>query len=199
MIRRLSTSLPPPPPTPDRRVVVTGLGAITPFGNIQSSWDSILRGETATRISDNLVKSDLKLPTHYVASIPSTFDPAPYLTNSRAQSVHFIALALAAATDALQDSGLISEKDGDKNHLLSVPERTGVAIGAGVGSLLEVTSSHNTLQTRGLRRLTPYFVPRTLINLAAGHVSMKFNLRGPNHSCATACATGAHSIGDAWH
>jgi 3-oxoacyl-[acyl-carrier-protein] synthase II len=148
----------------------------------------------------------LALPTHVVASIPDSFDPAPYLTNARAQSVPFIALALAAATEALQDAGLITTNhdetqtvtENDNHHVLSVPERTGVAIGAGVGSLAEVTSSHTTLETRGLRRLTPYFVPRTLINLAAGHVSMKFNLRGPNHSCATACATGAHSVGDAY-
>ena len=185
-----------PPPTPDRRVVVTGMGAVTPFGNLQTTWQALLRGDTAVRSHPLLAASELNLPTSYVASIPSTFDPAPYLTNSRAQSVHFIAFALAAATEALQDAGLLSSTT--PATLLSSPQRTGVAIGAGVGSLTEVTSSHTTLETRGLRRLTPYFVPRTLINLAAGHVSMKFNLRGPNHSCATACATGAHSVGDAY-
>jgi 3-oxoacyl-[acyl-carrier-protein] synthase II len=127
--------------------------------------------------------------------VPDSFDPLPYLTNRSAQSVNFIAYALAAATDALEDAGLLSKTDGS---LLSSPERTGVAVGAGVGSLKEVTTSNETLETRGLRRLTPFFVPRTLINLAAGHISMKFNLRGPNHSVATACATGAHSVGDAY-
>jgi 3-oxoacyl-[acyl-carrier-protein] synthase II len=209
LLRHLSTAPPPlprPPPIADRRVVVTGLGAVTPFGHLQPTWEALLAGKTATRTSTQLASSDLALPTHVVASIPDSFDPAPYLTNARAQSVPFIALALAAATEALQDAGLITTNhdetqtvtENDNHHVLSVPERTGVAIGAGVGSLAEVTSSHTTLETRGLRRLTPYFVPRTLINLAAGHVSMKFNLRGPNHSCATACATGAHSVGDAY-
>jgi 3-oxoacyl-[acyl-carrier-protein] synthase II len=177
-----------PPPIPDRRVVVTGIGAITPFGNIQATWDALLRGETATRCDPELAK--------VVATVPESFDPTQYYTNSRAQSVNFIAYALASASDALSDANLL---DSDESmSLLSSPERTGVAMGAGVGSLTEVTTSYTTLETRGIRRLTPFFVPRTLINLAAGHVSMKYNLRGPNHSVATACATGAHSIGDAY-
>ena len=193
---RRITALSKPPPIPDRRVVVTGLGSITPFGDTQTTWSALLRGETATRVHSELADSPLNLPSHVVATVPDTFDPLPYLTNRSAQSVNFIAYALAAATDALEDAGLLSPTD--EKSLLSLPERTGVAMGAGVGSLKEVTTSNETLETRGLRRLTPFFVPRTLINLAAGHVSMKFNLRGPNHSVATACATGAHSIGDAY-
>jgi len=199
-MKRCFSTLSRPPPIPDRRVVVTGIGAITPFGNIQSTWDAILEGKTATRTNLDLANSELNLPSHVVATVPESFDAASYLTNARAQSVNFIAFALAATTDALEDAGLLKSDDTDATikHLVSLPERTGVAVGAGVGSLAEVTSAHTTLETRGVRRLTPFFVPRTLINLAAGHVSMKFNLRGPNHSVATACATGAHSIGDAY-
>jgi hypothetical protein len=107
LLRHLSTAPPPlprPPPIADRRVVVTGLGAVTPFGHLQPTWEALLAGKTATRTSTQLASSDLALPTHVVASIPDSFDPAPYLTNARAQSVPFIALALAAATEALQDA-----------------------------------------------------------------------------------------------
>ena len=99
--------------------------------------------------------------------------------------------ALAAAKEALEDANFSAETKEEQ-------VRSGIALGAGIGSLEEIVSASETLNSpRGLRRLSPYFIPRTLVNLAAGNISLKYNLKGPNHSCITACATGAHSIGDA--
>jgi 3-oxoacyl-[acyl-carrier-protein] synthase II len=180
--------MPPNPAT--RRVVVTGLGTVNPLGNnVPSSWDRLLTGESAVDWVPEFV--DAGLPVQIGATVSSDFDPAPFLSNSRAESVRFVALAMAAATEALADAGWSPQTDHDRN-------RTGVALGAGIGSLDEITGAFETLDRGGgLRRLTPYFIPRTLVNMAAGNVSLKWGLRGPNHCAVTACATGAHAIGDA--
>ena len=174
----------------DRRVVVTGVGMVSPFGSgVDVAWESIVSGQTATRHVPWL-EAEHGLPVHVAALVPRVddddidsdrpFDASCVLTNTRTQDVGFISLALGAASEALGDSGVLDAPGFD-------PRRAGVAMGAGVGSLAEVTSAFETLSgPRGLRRLSPFFVPRTLVNLAAGHVSMAFDLRGPNHCVATA-------------
>ena len=205
-------ALPPRPPAPDRRVVVTGMGCVSPFGQgLAHTWGRLRDGSVATRCVAKFEESGL--PCHVAAPVPrvgdageggsmevtgaALFDSANFVDNSRTQGVNFIALALAASAEAVEDSGLGGKDELDPS-LVNL-DRAGVAIGAGIGSLAEITAGSDTLAgPRGLRKLSPFFVPRTLINLAAGHVSMKYALRGPNHCCVTACATGAHSIGDAF-
>mmetsp|Transcript_7490 Transcript_7490/g.9004 ORF Transcript_7490/g.9004 Transcript_7490/m.9004 type:complete len:429 (+) Transcript_7490:180-1466(+) len=181
-----------------RKVVVTGLGLITPLGgNVSQSWSRLIRGETGVSALDASIigSGDKALPCHVAAQVDKdSLETDKWISNSRSQGATFITYALGAAYEALQDANWPPNDDSTYD-----PTRTGVAIGSGIGSAVEeVTLASQTFDgSRGLRRLSPYFVPRLLINQAAGHVSIEHNLQGPNHSCVTACASGAHSIGDA--
>ncbi|KAG1711054.1 hypothetical protein DVH05_013771 [Phytophthora capsici] len=184
------------PPTPNRRVVVTGLGAVTPFGvGVSRSWDALLDSQCAIRTVDALADTDLKCTIG--AAVPRGEGDGAFRTkdwvnlkNLRAQEPDFIAFTLAAADEALKDSGWSPQSDEER-------ERAGVAIGAGMGNIQEVMDVGQLIKDKKYRRVSPFFVTRILINLAAGHVSIEHGLKGPNHSCVTACATGSHSIGDA--
>jgi len=168
-----------------RRVVVTGIGAVTPLGgSAKQSWTRLIRGSTATSYDEEL--------GFVVARVPQ-IELQDGRKWTKAQSVPVIQYAILAAEEALADAAW-PPSSGNHN-----PERTGVAIGTGIGaSTAEVKAAIEAMQSpRGVRALSPYFVPRLLLNMAAGHVSMAFDLRGPNHSVTTACATGSHSIGDA--
>lgn len=137
-----------------------------------------------------------KLISKVVATVPvgkgeGDFDEDVWLRteNSRAVS-RFIAYALCAADEALRDAKWVPSEIGEK-------ERTGVSIGAGTGSICDIANAAKLISNKRLHRLSPFFIPRILINMASGHVSMKYGFKGPNHAAVTACATGAHSIGDA--
>ncbi|KAG6977279.1 hypothetical protein JG688_00000514 [Phytophthora aleatoria] len=185
-----------PPPAPNRRVVVTGLGAVTPFGvGVSRSWDALLDSQCAIQTVDAL--ADTGLSCTIGAAVPRGEGDGAFRTkdwvnlkNLRAQEPDFIAFTLAAAEEALKDSGWSPQSDEER-------ERAGVAIGAGMGNIQEVMDVGQLIKDKKYRRVSPFFITRILINLAAGHVSIEHGLKGPNHSCVTACATGSHSIGDA--
>ncbi|KAG6610077.1 beta-ketoacyl-acyl-carrier-protein synthase II [Phytophthora cinnamomi] len=197
LARSLSTlSFAPPPPVPPRRVVVTGLGAVTPFGvGVARAWEKVLDSQCAIQSLDMLLNSGLNCTVG--ATVPRGDEDGAFHTvdwtnpkSFRAQEVDHVAMALAAADEAIKDSGWTPESDEER-------ERAGVAIGAACGNIQEVMDVGQLIKEKKFRRVTPFFVPRILINLAAGHVSIEHGLKGPVHSCVTACATGSHSIGDA--
>lgn len=196
--------LPPPRPAAGRRVVVTGLGAVTPLGRgVGPTWDRLVAGGCAVRA---LKAEDLRLPgdasgrtlehlpSRVAAAVPrgkgeAEFDEEAWTKDNKSIS-GFIAYALCAADEALRDANWLPSEDEKK-------ERTGVSIGGGIGSISDILDASQMIVENRLRRLSPYFIPKILINMAAGHVSMRYGFQGPNHAAVTACATGAHSIGDA--
>ncbi|TDH65870.1 hypothetical protein CCR75_001318 [Bremia lactucae] len=197
IVRGFSTlSFHAPPLAPCRRVVVTGLGAVTPFGvGVNRSWNALLDSQCAIKTLDTLVHTGLSCTIG--ASVPRKNEDGAFITrnwvnpkNIRAQEPDFIAFALAAADEALKDSGWSPQSDEER-------ERAGVAIGAGMGNIQEIMDVGQLITEKKYKRVSPFFITRILINLAAGHVSIEHGLKGPNHSCVTACATGCHSIGDA--
>jgi 3-oxoacyl-[acyl-carrier-protein] synthase II len=179
-----------------KRVVVTGMGIVSPLGaGIKANWQRLIAGESGIRSIQSFDTSDL--PVTIGAQVPQG-DASSGLFNiddwiepkERRKMDDFIVYAIAAATEAVRDAGWEPE---DEESL----ERTGVMIGSGIGGLPGIYDASVTLHDRGPRRVSPFFIASTLINLASGHVSIRFGFKGPNHSAVTACATGAHSIGDA--
>ena len=179
-----------------RRVVVTGLGMVTPLGcGVEPSWSRILAGESGAGPITTFDVSDL--PAQIACNIPrgdgsnGTFNPDDWMEPKEQRKVDdFIVFAMAAATQALRDSGWKPESYEDQIA-------TGVAIGSGIGGLGGIYDASLLLKERGPRRLSPFFIPGRLSNLAAGYVSIEHGLKGPNHAVVTACSTGAHAIGDA--
>lgn len=182
-----------------RRVVVTGLGMISPFGyGVNESWSRIIRSEsgikpiTAFDVSDITTKIGGMVPLASSAEdardgrfwVDGVIEPKDQRKMDR-----FIMYAIAAAKEAVEDSGWKPDAEGC--------ERTGVIIGSGIGGLPKISETSLVLQEKGPRRVSPYFIPASLINLAAGHVSIIHGFKGPNHAPVTACASGAHAIGDA--
>lgn len=172
-----------------RRVVVTGLGLITPLGvGVEKSWSGLLAG-----------KPGIKRITHFDASAFPTqiagevegFNPEDYIEPKEIKKMdRFIHFGIAASTMAMEDSGLkIDETNAD---------RVGVIVGAGMGGLPAIEHYHRIMLEKGPRRITPFFIPMLIINLAAGQISIRFGAKGPNVAPATACATGSHAIGDAF-
>ncbi|KAL4361334.1 hypothetical protein GQ457_04G024800 [Hibiscus cannabinus] len=204
-----SISLPPPPLPSPRRVVVTGLGLVTPLGcGVETTWERLIEGRCGIRA---VAPEDLKMNafdkqtqmltfdhlTSKVAAIvprgtgPAEFNQDLWLNAKDQRSVaRFISYALCAADEALKDAKWVPTDQEEK-------ERTGVSIGGGTGSISDILDAAQMICEKRLRRLSPFFIPRILINMASGHVSMKYGFQGPNHAAVTACATGAHSIGDA--
>ncbi|MDR2781546.1 MAG: beta-ketoacyl-ACP synthase II [Holosporaceae bacterium] len=182
-----------------KRVAVTGLGMVSPLAvNVQESWQRLLNCESGIKKIISFDVSDIasqiagQVPSKNVEQKASTlFDPAEYVTSKDLNRIDtFILYAIAAATEAIRDAGLESMSDEEK-------EDTGVIIGSGIGGLPIIYNTSVNLSENGPRRVSPFFIPACLINLASGHVSIKFGLKGPNHSVVTACATGTHAIGDA--
>ena len=180
-----------------RRVVVTGLGMVTPLGcGVEPTWSKLIAGESGIgRLDDVLDVSDL--PTKIGGRIPrgngsdGTYDPDKWMEPKEQRKVDdFIVYAMAAARQAL---------DSAHWHPRSYEDQiaTGVLIGSGIGGLEGIYDASLTLKERGPRRISPFFIPGRLINLASGYVSIAFGLKGPNHAVVTACSTGAHAIGDA--
>ena len=179
-----------------RRVVVTGLGLVTPLGgNTQTTWDNLIAGRSGIRRIDRFDVSDL--PTKIAGLIPSgdsgegNYNPDDWLDPKEQRKIdHFIAYGVAAASQALQDSGWKATSEEDQC-------RAGVMIGSGIGGLQKIYEASIVLEKVGPKRVSPFFIPSALINEISGHVSIKYGLKGPNHANVTACSTGAHAIGDA--
>ena len=178
-----------------RRVVVTGIGAVTPLGSdIEVTWERLLESESGARTIESFDVSDL--PAKVACQVPAgnqrgAFDADAWLEPKEQRKVdQFIIYGIAAAEQALRDSGWVAETNNDQI-------RSGVLLGSGIGGLPAIENASIVVKERGPRRLSPFFIPAALINLMSGHVSIRNNLRGPNHAVVTACATGAHAIGDA--
>ncbi|NBB70001.1 MAG: beta-ketoacyl-ACP synthase II [Alphaproteobacteria bacterium] len=179
-----------------RRVVVTGLGLVTPLGDgVEANWRRLIAGESGIRGIDRFEVADL--PSRIAGMVPAKdapggFDPDRYLAPKEQRKISlFILYAVAAAAQAVRDAGLDGELSDD------VRERIGVQVGSGIGGLPEIYDTSITLHDKGPRRVSPFFIPSALINLASGNISIRYGFKGPNHSAVTACATGAHAIGDA--
>ncbi|MEK7266970.1 MAG: beta-ketoacyl-ACP synthase II [Nitrospirota bacterium] len=172
-----------------RRVVVTGVGIITPVGiGVEESWKGLVEGRSGIR---KLTRFDASAFATQIAGEVEGFNPEDYIEPKEIKKMdRFIHLAIAASDMAVKDSGL---KITDSNA-----ERVGVIIGSGMGGLGAIEHYHSVLLEKGPRRITPFFIPMLIINLAGGHVSMKYGAKGPISAVATACATGSHSIGDAF-
>ena len=179
-----------------RRVVVTGLGMVTPLGSgVENTWSRLLAGESgAVRVTEFDVSD---LPSQIACRIPrgdgsnGTFNPDLSMEPKEQRKVDdFIIFAMGAADEAIADSGWKPETEEDRYA-------TGVLIGSGIGGIGGIVEAGITLHERGPRRISPFFIPGRLINLASGYVSIKHGLKGPNHAVVTACSTGAHAVGDA--
>ena len=179
-----------------RRVVVTGLGMVTPLGcGVEKSWQRLIAGESGARRVDQFNVSDL--PSKIACMIPrgdgtnGTYNPDRWMEPKEQRKVdEFITFAMCAAHQALDDAGW---RPADYNSQV----RSGVMIGSGIGGIEGIAETAIVLKERGPRRVSPFFIPGRLINLAGGYVSIAFGLKGPNHAVVTACSTGAHAIGDA--
>ncbi len=178
-----------------RRVVVTGMGLVTPLGEgVAQCWGRLLQSNSGVRRIDSFDVSDL--PAKIAALVPvgqkpGQFDSDKFVSSKDARRMDkFIVFALGAAVQAVEDSGWLPESEEDC-------DRTGVMIGSGIGGLQTIEEGAILVHEKGPRRLSPFFIPSSLINLASGHVSIRYGFTGPNHSVVTACSTGAHAIGDA--
>lgn len=173
-----------------RRVVVTGLGCVSPVGNtVADSWSSVLAGTPGIDLITHFDASNLSCK---FAGEVKRFNIADYIPEKEARHMdRFIHLGLAAACQAVADSGLpTGEALGDE-----LATRIGCNIGSGIGGLPLIERMHGELVERGPRRISPFFVPATIINMISGHVSIKFGFKGPNIAVVTACTTGLHAIG----
>ena len=179
-----------------RRVVVTGLGMVSPLGcGVEPTWKRILNGESGARRIESFDVSDLQ--TKYACTVVrgdgsnGTFNPDKWMEPKDQRKVDdFIIFGMAAAGQALDDANWHPETEEDKCA-------TGTMIGSGIGGLSGIAETALLLKERGPRKVSPFFIPGRLINLASGYVSIQHGLKGPNHSVVTACSTGAHAIGDA--
>jgi 3-oxoacyl-[acyl-carrier-protein] synthase II len=185
-----------------RRVVVTGIGLVTPLAaGREATWQRLLEGRSGANVIEHFKVDDL--PCRIACLVPRVdgrgggagdahaFDPDKAMSAKEQRRVDdFILFAMGAADEAIADSDFPRETDEQKN-------RAGVLIGSGIGGLNVIADNTLLLEREGPRKISPFFIPSALINLAAGQVSIRYGLRGPNHAVVTACATGAHAIGDA--
>ena len=201
-----------------RRVVVTGMGAMTPLGpTLVESWKALLSlSSTSTSTSNNPAMTTFtqalewqQLPDEQFARELEAAKALPCQVAAPVQchdlahdprTPRFVQLTLAAGREALQQAQLVSQDNDNDNNTLSYqgdPTRIGVCVGSGMSGVREIVEAARLVDQRGLRRLSPHFVPKVLSNSAAGRLSLSYGLRGPNHSVATACAAGTHALGDA--
>jgi len=172
-----------------RRVVITGLGMITPLGiGVKESWEGLIAGRSGIKRITQFDSSNF--PTKIAGEIQD-FNPEDYIEYKEIKKMdRFIHFAIAATKMAMDDSGL--------QITASNAEKVGVIVGSGIGGLHAIEHYHSVLLEKGPRRITPFFIPMLVINLASGQISIRFGAKGPNSAVATACATGSHSIGDAY-
>ena len=179
-----------------RRVVVTGLGLVSPLGcGVDASWNRLIAGESGLGPITRFDAGDL--PCRIAAELPAgdtaegLWNPDDWMEKREQRKVDpFILYGIAAAQQAVEDSGWQPEDEDARC-------RTGVMLGSGIGGLTTIADTAITLHEKGPRRISPFFIPAALINLISGQVSIRFGFKGPNHAVVTACATGAHAIGDA--
>lgn len=171
----------------DRQVVVTGVGVLSPVGlTAASSWKNALAGESGVGLITKFDTSDYFVK---IAAEVRGFDPMQFMDSKQARrSSRFVQFAVAAAAEALNDSG----------HELSNPERVGCSIGVGIGSILGLYENSVSLHERGPKKVSPFFIPYTITNMAAGVVAIAHGLKGPNICPSTACTSGTHAIGEAF-
>ena len=173
-----------------RRVVVTGMGAITPVGNdVATTWRSILDGRSGAA---PITKFDTaNFPVTFACEVKG-FDASLYMDRKEAKRADwYTQYAVAAAVQAMKDAGLDETNMGD-------PDRIGVIVGSGIGGLKSFEEQHDVYRERGQSKISPFFIPMFIADIAAGIVSMRFNAKGPNYATVSACATSAHAIGDAY-
>jgi 3-oxoacyl-[acyl-carrier-protein] synthase II len=173
-----------------RRVVITGVGAVSPLGcGNMKNWDALVSGKSGVGLITRFDASNLPVK---IAAEVTDFNAEEFIDKKEVKKMDlFIQYALAAAHYAMEDSGLIIN---DENA-----ERVGVLVGAGLGGLPSIERYHTLLNEGGFKKLSPFFIPMLIINLAPGHISIKYGAKGPNISSVSACATSTHSIGDAYH
>src|SRR5262244_60016 len=179
-----------------RRVVVTGLGMVTPLGcGVEPTWDRLIKGESGAKKIEKFDVSDIACKIACV--IPrgdgsnATYNPDQWMEPKEQRKVdEFIVFAMCAARQALDDAGWRPKSHEEQTT-------TGVLIGSGIGGIEGIAETAVALHEKGPRRVSPFFIPGRIINLASGFVSIAFGLKGPNHAVVTACSTGAHAIGDA--
>ncbi|WP_413493354.1 beta-ketoacyl-ACP synthase II [Shewanella baltica] len=169
-----------------RRVVVTGLGLVTPVGNtVDTTWKALISGKSGIA---PITKFDASEFTTRFSGSVKDFDVEQYLTKKDARKMDlFIQYGMAAGIQAIQDSGLDMSKEN--------PGRVGTAIGAGMGGMWLIEQGHSALMNGGPRKVSPFFVPSTIINMISGHLSIMYGMKGPNFAVTTACTTGVHNIG----
>ncbi len=172
-----------------RRVVVTGLGLVTPIGiGVSESWENALKGKSGI---GRITRFDPTAFSTQIAGEVKGFNPEDYMDKSEVRKMdRFIHFALAAAKEAVEDSGLEIEE--------SMADRVGVIMGAGLGGLETIEKYHEIFLKSGPRRISPFFIPMLIVNLAPGQISMKYGAKGPNISITTACAAATHAIGEAY-
>lgn len=173
-----------------KRVVLTGVGMITPLGiGVEDTWDGLITGKPGIRRITHFDSSNF--PTQIAGEVEG-FNPEDYIESKEIKKMdRFIHFSIAAAKMAIDDSGF---KIKDSNA-----EKIGVIVGSGIGGLNAIEHYHSVFLEKGPRKITPFFIPMLVINLASGQISIKFGAKGPNSAVATACATGSHSIGDAYN
>ena len=179
-----------------RRVVVTGLGMVSPLAcGVEETWDRLLAGQSGAGPIEKFDAS--QLATTYACEVPlgdgsdGTFNPDDWMSSKDRRKVDdFILYGMAAAAQAVTDAGWTPEEEEDRL-------RTGVMIGSGIGGLSSIADTAVLIKEKGPRRVSPFFIPGSLINLISGQVSIRYGFKGPNHAVVTACSTGAHAIGDA--
>ena len=171
-----------------RRVVITGLGIVSPVGNdIPTAWDNIVNGRSGI---GTISRFDPSTFSCHIAGEVKGFDVTDYIPAKEARNMDtFIHYGIAAGVQAWRDSGLEVTDDN--------ADRIGVIVGSGIGGLPRIEETHTELINRGPRRISPFFVPSSLINMISGHLSIMYGLKGPNYSVVSACTTGLHCIGDA--
>jgi 3-oxoacyl-[acyl-carrier-protein] synthase II len=174
-------------PKTQRRVVVTGMGALTPVGlDFQTTWKNLVNGVSGI---DNITQFDTAKHDVKFAGEIKGFDPTPYIEKKEQKKMdRFIHLSVAAADQAIKDSGLTFNEE--------LGARTGCLFGVGMGGLPGIETQYKTMLDRGPSRISPFFIPMVITNLASGQISIKYGLKGPNYSVTSACASGAHAIGE---
>ena len=168
-----------------RRVVVTGMGLITPIGNtVEETWASALEGRSGGNLIEHFDTSDFGVK---IGASVKNFDIEQYLDRKEARRIDvFIQLGIAAGVQAVDDAGIADMAESD---------RVGIAIGSGIGGINTIEDTHSTLLKSGPRRVSPFFVPASVINMISGSLSIRYGFRGPNIAIVTACTTGTHNIG----
>ena len=180
-----------------RRVVVTGMGIVSPLGcGIEPAWANLIAGKSGARRIDDFEVGDIacqiacRIPLG--PSVEGKFDPDEWMDVKEQRKVDpFIVFGMAAAAQAIADAGLEPKTEEER-------ERIGVLIGSGIGGIGGIYDASVTLAEKGPRRISPFFIPGRIINMVSGNVSIRFGFKGPNHSVVTACSTGAHAVGDSW-